>query len=34
MWNQLIYELYNRQVSIDENELLNRINKEKNRGHY
>jgi peptidyl-prolyl cis-trans isomerase SurA len=30
MWNQLIYELYNRQVSIDENELLNRINKEKN----
>jgi len=30
MWNQLIYELYNRQVSIDENELLKRINNEKN----
>jgi len=30
MWNQLIYELYNRQVSIDENELLKRIDNEKN----
>ena len=30
MWNQLIYEIYNRQVSIDENELLKRINNEKN----
>ena len=30
MWNQLIYELYNRHVSIDENELLKRINNEKN----
>ena len=30
MWNQLIYELYNRQVSVDENELLKRINNEKN----
>jgi len=30
IWNQLIYELYNRQVSIDENELLKRINNEKN----
>ena len=30
MWNQLIYELYNRQVSIDENELLIRIDNEKN----
>jgi peptidyl-prolyl cis-trans isomerase SurA len=30
MWNQLIYELYNRQVIIDENELLKRINNEKN----
>ena len=30
MWNQLIYELYNRQVSIDENEMLKRINNEKN----
>jgi len=30
MWNQLIYELYNRQVNIDENELLKRINNEKN----
>ena len=30
MWNQLIYELYNRQVSIDENKLLKRINNEKN----
>ena len=30
MWNQLIYEIYNRQVSIDENELLKRIDNEKN----
>jgi peptidyl-prolyl cis-trans isomerase SurA len=30
MWNQLIYELYNGQVSIDENELLMRIDNEKN----
>ena len=30
MWNQLIYELYNRQVSINENELLKRIDNEKN----
>ena len=30
MWNQLIYELYNGQVSIDENELLIRIDNEKN----
>jgi len=30
LWNQLIYELYNRQVSIDENELLKRIDNEKN----
>ena len=30
IWNQLIYELYNRQVSIDENKLLKRINNEKN----
>ncbi|MDA7758361.1 peptidylprolyl isomerase [Candidatus Pelagibacter sp.] len=30
MWNQLIYKLYNRQVSVDENELLKRINNEKN----
>ena len=30
MWNQLIYELYNRQVSIDESKLLKRINNEKN----
>jgi len=30
MWNQLIYELYNRQVSIDENELLKKIDNEKN----
>ena len=30
MWNQLIYELYNRQVSIDEDELLKRIDNEKN----
>ena len=29
MWNQLIYELYNRQVSIDENELLKRIKNKK-----
>ena len=30
IWNQLIYELYNRQVNIDENELLKRIADEKN----
>jgi peptidyl-prolyl cis-trans isomerase SurA len=30
MWNQLIYELYNGQVSIDDNELLIRIDNEKN----
>ena len=30
IWNQLIYELYNRQVNIDENELLKRISDEKN----
>ena len=30
MWNKLIYELYNGQVSIDENELLKRIDNEKN----
>ena len=29
-WNQLIYKLYNRQVIIDENELLKRISDEKN----
>ena len=30
LWNQLIYEIYNRQVSIDENGLLKRVNNEKN----
>ena len=30
IWNQLIYELYNNQVNIDENELLKRITDEKN----
>ncbi len=30
MWNQLIYEIYNRQVSIDENKLLKRIVNQEN----